>query len=338
MLNPSVPSVHKKFNFHHLTYMAYSNSTWVRAEAAMACINKFEVSSKEKITWPLSNDTVTKFCKWAICRNRLTPATTQAYLTSFTFLHKLKLWPTDTCNNFEAKSILRGAENIKAQSPSTKRHRLAMNLPLLKFLGHQISIQNWPAHSKQVLWTAATVAFFGSLRMGELLAQNKHNFDTFSTLLWGDIKRHLDCWIIHIKSPKSRHPNGEYVDVFSFIGHNCCPVAALCKLQATSKFSSNSSLPVFMFDKNCYLTKETFNKTVQKLLEPILKENSKNITGHSFRAGIPSAMAKSPNKKVTDDIKGWGRWGSKAYQNYTRLQYDQKYEIFKSIRNILNNA
>lgn len=174
--------------------------------------------------------------------------------------------------------------------------------------------------------------------MGELLSKNKCVYDPFSTLLWGDVKQHLGCWILHVKSPKSRNPNGEYVDLFSFEGHNCCPVAALCKLEATSIFSHDKTLPVFTLDHNSYLTKEIFNKTVQKLFEPILKANSKSISGHSFRAGIPSAMAKNPDKKVSNNIKGWGRWGSDAYKKYTRLEFNQKSEIFKEIRNVLNNA
>jgi hypothetical protein len=34
---------------------------------------------------------------------------------------------------------------------------------------------------------------------------------------------------------------------------------------------------------------------------------------------------------TSDDVKGWGRWSSDAYQRYTRLKVDQKRSIFEKI-------
>ena len=58
--------------------------------------------------------------------------------------------------------------------------------------------------NKQNLWTASLLAFFGSFRMGEILANNARTFDKNSTLLWSDISKNKNSWTIHIKSPKNR--------------------------------------------------------------------------------------------------------------------------------------
>ena len=92
-----------------------------------------------------------------------------------------------------------------------------MTLPLLKLLGHEIAKSNWGENSKHTVWTAFIFAFFGSFRMGEILPQQEKSFSPRDTLLWGDKKfleqNHI---LIHIKSPKSRLPQGEFVDIFSF--------------------------------------------------------------------------------------------------------------------------
>jgi hypothetical protein len=60
------------------------------------------------------------------------------------------------------------------------------------------------------------------------------------------------------------------------------------------------------------------------------------LSGHSFRAGIPATVAKYPGVGREKEIMGWGRWDSKAYQSYTRLKPHQKEVIFESIASILN--
>jgi len=63
-----------------------------------------------------------------------------------------------------------------------------MSLPLLKILGHALAKKDWTENSKQVVWGAATLAFFGSLRCGEILPQNESSCSPPDTLLWGDLK------------------------------------------------------------------------------------------------------------------------------------------------------
>jgi hypothetical protein len=67
----------------------------------------------------------------------------------------------------------------------------------------------------------------------------------------------------------------------------------------------------------------------------VLGEEAVHITGHSFRAALPSAMANCPDIANESDVKLWGRWNSSAYKLYTRLTPRQKRVIFEKIMSSL---
>ena len=94
---------------------------------------------------------------------------------------------------------------------------------------------------------------------------------------------------------------------------------------------------VFKFKIGLLLTKTFFNKMMKNLLSDNLGKNGNDFSGHSFRAGIPAALAKHPKLISDNHIMGWGRWGAPpSYLAYTRLKLDQKKDIFGKIRSVLN--
>ena len=133
---------------------------------------------------------------------------------------------------------------MEIYADQVKGTRKVMSLPLLKILGNEIAKTTWDENSKQVVWSALTLAFFGSFRMGEILSQQENSFSPRDTLLWSDLKfldqNHI---LIHVKTPKSRLPQGEFIDIFTFEGHNVCPVRALMALQDTYR-SRLTSIPL----------------------------------------------------------------------------------------------
>ena len=238
-------------------------------------------------------------------------------------------------DNFVLKNILRGKENLEFYDEKVKETRKVMTLPLLKILGNEIAKSDWESNSKQVVWSAFTLAFFGSFRMGELLSPQENSFSPKDTLLWKDVKflspSHI---IVHIKTPKSRLPDGEFVDIFEFGGHNVCPVKALARLRDSTLVAQDS--PVFQFSNGKFLTLGKVNSILPQLLAPHLGADSGHISGHSFRAAIPAILAKHPDVAGASDIMGWGRWKSEAYLSYMRLKLKQKQDAFSKIANLLN--
>jgi hypothetical protein len=94
--------------------------------------------------------------------------------------------------------------------------------------------------------------------------------------------------------------------------------------------------PVFALSNGTLLTNKIVNEMLYKLLVPMIGESAALITGHSFRAALPSVMASCPDIATQDDIQKWGRWSSNSYLLYTRLKMRQKRLIFAKIVDALN--
>jgi hypothetical protein len=259
------------------------------------------------------------------------------YLSNIQLAHNLQNMKGNSCNNKVAKLMIKGAENLSRYNSEFSKVRLVMTLPLLKILGHEIAKCNWSLDRKRVFWCVCTTAFFGSFRLGELLAPSKNKFSP-ETLTWNKISLKTDSALININFPKSNNKNGDFVDVFSFKGHNCCPVANLRNLHAEKLNFVDMNYPVFTLENGSFLTQTDFNKTVEILLRPYLKKDTSKISGHSFRAAIPAALANNPDVSNEFDIQLWGRWSSDCYKTYTRLKHDARRQIFSKIELVLNRS
>jgi hypothetical protein len=96
--------------------------------------------------------------------------------------------------------------------------------------------------------------------------------------------------------------------------------------------------PVFQFKNGKLLNSKTLNSCIRELLQPVIGEHAQLISGHSFRAALPSAMANDPIATKDTDIKQWGRWSSDSYLLYTRLKLKQKEILFRKIVDVLNKS
>jgi hypothetical protein len=244
-------------------------------------------------------------------------------------VHKFKHLSDKNFEDILVRAALRGAENIFKIEGDHKPKRVVMSLQLLKLLGHEIAASNWEEDSKRVMWTACSVAFFGALRLGEMLCHSETSFDPTSTLIWDDVKFiDHDTVLLHLKLPKSNAEHGEFIDLFPFPG--CCPVAALKGLKESDKKRGGED-PVFMFKSGKLLTVSKFTSVVRCLLQKHVGEKAQLISAHSFRGAIPSILAKFPDTIAAADICNWGRWSSTSFLTYTRLKHKQKLALFEKI-------
>jgi hypothetical protein len=311
---------------------SYAKASWAKHSAAINSLKKFEYQRGSFGEWPLSIEFLSEYVSWALSEKGLQPSTVKTYLSSIKIVHQLNNLSYNG-DHFTLNSLLTGAENLSIYDLMKKSTRKAMSLPLLRIIGHQIAKSNWSADSKLTVWTACVLAFFGSFRFGEILSNSCNSFCANETLLWNDIKFRKDNSIlIHVKIDKCLNKNGSYVDIFEFKYKNCCPVVCLNALKS-KKFSLNK--PVFQFENGKNLCTAVLNKTLFQLLYPVLGNSASEITSHSFRAGIPSAMASFPDLTSKYDIQCWGRWSSDSYLKYTRLKAQQKKCIFEKIVNSL---
>jgi hypothetical protein len=207
---------------------------------------------------------------------------------------------------------------------------------LLKILGHQISISSWGEDSKRLFWAASVVLFFGSFRVSEILAKYEFSFDPLTTLTWEDIVFFKNSVRIFIKFPKIFIKGGISVDLFPVSCKDLCPVTVLKSLKKFKNIDQCYDKPIFMFKNGILLTQSKFNKTLRELLSPVLGNDALFFSSHSFRAAIPAALANHPKVASREEIMGWGRWDSKAFEKYTRLKQNKRKETFESIWEIIN--
>jgi hypothetical protein len=231
------------------------------------------------------------------------------------------------------KTMLKGAKNLDFYSAIAKGARKALSFPLLKILSHETALTSWTDIKKQVVWTAMSVAFFGSFRLGEILSENPTKFNSAETLMWGDVKFSEDVITITIKIPKSRNPKGDFIDMFALPDKRYCPILALRKLKS---MNGDLNLPVFAFEENNFLTPAMLTDTVRTLLTPHLGADAAHYSGHSFRAGLPSALAACPEVSSEEALKSWGRWSSDSFKLYTRLKLSQRKFVFQKMLKAIN--
>jgi hypothetical protein len=318
-----------------------SKATWEKYSSGCKAFACFEASQCTSYDWPLSQATCRHFAIWCSTVKKLQPSSIKTYLSALKFAHGIRGLSSKHLDEDPIMTmILKGITHHSLSNPSSPTRRV-VTFSLLRTIGDRIARTDWDPLSKQVIWAASTVAFFGSTRLGEILASEDQAFSLSSDLTWNDVRvTSSGSFLLRIKQPKSGEKEGEYVDIFPFKGYNCCPVKALLRLRDLQKAEGvfDPSKPVFRFASGAYLTTTRFNKVLAELLRDVCIPGMDTISCHSFRAGIPSILSLFPELATSDMIKGWGRWQSDCYMRYTRLQLPQREKIFATIADALRTA
>ena len=173
--------------FSDLVNKSVARATWAKYSSGFNAFCEFENFTGSRCSWPLSREVWRSFIVWCHHHRKLSHNSIQTYLSALKFVHTLRGFDCDhLAEDKLAKLLLKGAEHSSESFISHPNTRRAMTLPLLLTLGRRIAATNWPALDKQVIWAAATTGFFGSVRMGEILASAEKSFSPASDLLWQD--------------------------------------------------------------------------------------------------------------------------------------------------------
>ena len=313
-----------------------SCNTWKSYSSALKHFQSFESASGMKVAWPLDLGVIRSYVSHSLSRGNLSSASIPSYLSALKFVHLIKGLPAPSfLTDDTVKLIIRGAKNLEstAKKPNLRRH---ISIPLLMIIRDQISKSGWHSFLKISLWTLFSLSFFATARMGELVSPSRTSYDASSTLRVRDVLDRSDNILIHIRCPKSGNPQGEFLYLFPFPHNDLCPVKAVQELLAASKeMNFSPHLPIFRDNEGLPLTIQYVNLALTALLKDRIDLESHSLSCHSFRAGIPSELQRSPALLNSDDVKGWGRWNSDAAGRYERLSSFQKKKIFEKISSAL---
>ena len=181
------------------------------------------------------------------------------------------------------------------------------------------------AGEKAATWAVATLAFWGSFRLTELLSTHARSIDQKVDLLRRDIRidsRMVDrkirnIMIVSLKSPKEAKSNKEAIKVEVFAmpsAADLCPVVAFKDYEKVyGKLQQNNAAFRLAESGDC-LRKERFNKTLKNYFQKY--SNYGKLTGYSFRSGLSSLLGEAGFSD--EEIQALGRWSSSAFLNYVR--------------------
>ena len=169
--------------------------------------------------------------------------------------------------------------------------------------------------------------------MGEILAPVENGFQPGVTLMWENVVFSSNYDVLtFVPYTKSSGFEGKIIDLYPIEGSKFCPSASLRRLKklAIAEGVWKSDNPVFTFKSGKFLTKQKVNLWLSKILNDFTDDNH-IITGHSFRAAIPSILASHPNKSSVNSIKEWGGWASDSYKAYIKSEKEKRRILFEEI-------
>jgi hypothetical protein len=230
------------------------------------------------------------------------------------------------------RSVLRGLKNKEAKrkfSTATSKDFTPVTLKILAQVRMLLKEGKYSDLSKQSMWTACLLSFWGCFRLGELLCKRKSKFDGFSNFTWADVKFRKKVLKIFVKSPKTGKP--VWVCLGKVGKKRFCPVRNLKMLKTLQKSEGlyEKALPVFRMGSGRNVRPKDLVNLLKLLNLPCCK-----FSGKSFRAGIPNEMLKNPGMFCKKDVKKSGRWHSRAYHTYLREQ-TLDLDLFRKVAKVL---
>ena len=200
------------------------------------------------------------------------------------------------------------------------REQLPISPDLLRAI-KKVWNSNQAIPNTPMLWAACCIAFFGFLRIGEMVVPNNSAYNPSVHLSLSDIAvdnpERPAVLRLTIKQSKT-DPFRKGVDLFlGKTDTDICPVRALLNymiLRGTARG------PLFILEDGSLLTRHYFVSAVRGALQTAGVDQSK-YCGHSFRIGVATtAAAKGMEDSI---IKTLGRWQSVAYLQYVRIPRSQ---------------
>lgn len=169
-----------------------------------------------------------------------------------------------------------------------------------------------------MLWAAATTAFFGFCRSGEVTVNSESSYDPNTHLSYSDLAADhpsdpsmVSIVLKHSKTDQAR--KGMKI-VIGKTEDDLCPVKAL--LTYLNARGSHPG-PLFQWSSGVPLCKSKFVDEVRLALETA-NLPAKEFAGHSFRIGAATTAASAGLPDSA--IQTLGRWKSSAYLLYIRTE------------------
>jgi hypothetical protein len=314
----------------HSRLVNMKNSTlayrsWKGVKAALSKRDSLARKYEVNLDFPWRAENAEEFLSAASLEG-LAPATAKTYLAHLRTAEECTTGRQASWRFSDIKTALRGFENMHASNPRSnpsckEKTRVPITPYLMRIFKLKLLTMNIPTFHKRVIWCAACWMFTGSLRSGDILAVSTSAFVDGATLRRGDVKlvsdkvngETVEYLLVTLQKPKEAKGKSVRVELLPMPGVFFCPVQAYIKMVKNSSGSTEDPL----FDLGGQLlTAPSLNKILKQAFAGEVDYDEK-VSGHSFRAGVTSALARCG---ASDDlIRSQGRWNSAAYEAYIKL-------------------
>ena len=276
-------------------------------------------SLNRRMSVPLLDQDVLCFVSFMANRG-VQESTISAYLSGIRFALLSAGHECDNLRSPVVKQVLKGIHNLRRDPrvKAMKKTRRAMTTSHLKLLGHALATSKLSEYTRSAIWAVALLAFWGALRIGEVLCPLAGAFDEQSSLLVSDVRISQKVTKLWIRSPKKCTPSGDIIEVFPVPDSSLDPIKAVLNFYEMRKHihGDEAGVPFFIEEDGKCFTKKKFNKLLRTLLDPFILGDRDKLCGHSFRSGLATLMEAAGMSE--EDIKAWGRWSSEAFRRYCK--------------------
>ena len=290
-----------------------------------------QTETKTDLPLPWSQRESLIFIDWLVNDRKVASGTINSYLAGIAKFHTLEGFEEPKLKTPLIKQVIKGKQNKEAISKraTNQQGRLAMTVEVMSLLLGKIRKWQEKSNKKRLVWAVATMAFFGGVRIHEILARHESFFDPDFTLLGEDIKmttwnnqsRLVNILEVTIKAPKENKKGQNIViDIFE-TDNELCPIYAFEQWKNGTKQWDKEG-PAFRDEDGTPLTGKKFNSYLKILLQDDIDYKKGKITSHSFRSGL-ATMAGSNGMSISE-IKAAGRWNSRAYEHYMKMPRAQR--------------
>ena len=277
--------------------LAKASQTWANYRVGMHHLQDYAQRFDFQLTFPLPTCHIIGLITYLFRIRRLAPGTVLNYLSGVKIWHTMLGVGTSNFDQELVRIILRGYRNLALTSLISPRTKSVITWQILRIFQEELGKLPLSILDKQVYWTAGLVAFWGSMRCGELL-QGQYGFDEIRVLNWSKVvMKDLTHAVIYVALPKNltdAKPS-QHVDLFNFPLAQFDPIHNLCLLNKYNHLrrpTTNQSC-VFLLSDGLPLTMTLMNAMLAETLNPLFPGIGKFST-HSFRAGLPSLMGAFP--------------------------------------------
>ena len=261
-------------------------------------------------SWPPSIDDIVNFIAY-LSSEGYSFSSAKTYLSGTSFYTKLNdgTDPFDVC---VVKKMLKGFQRLNP----TKDSRAPVTLQMLK--GFPLALKNVTVSKYEALLfsTAFSIAFFGFLRIGEMIACGKSS-DNSHLIHNTDVAIYEQNVEITLRFSKTDQL-GKSAKLLFYPSQE----AHICPVSLTKQFLKvrpKVQGPLFCHFDGQPVTRYQFSSILNKVVKFIGSPLSQGIKCHSFRIG--AATLATAQCVADSDIKSMGRWSeqSTSYSRYIHL-------------------